>query len=316
MNQNRLLLFSVLTVALITHALCATGQQHFGPKRPMTKIEITDEMKRLETEIWNLSLSCAGESAVAPLQAQLNELGAELRERESVDPLDQGGDLCASATIIPSIPYTDAGTTVGYADNYPTPCYTGGSSPDVVYRFTPTMDMTLDVSLCGSSYNTVLSIWRGCPGSDEPVMVCCSDDSPDCAPQSCCSGVNFTRNFTYLIIVDGAAGESGNYQLVMDWSVMPSCFVGIGCVECPIGSNYESELCPATFPDPNAGPACAGSGYETIACGETMCGKATHTTTWQDKDAYYITLHQRDSIRFCVVAEFPVTLTLYEFFPG
>ncbi len=119
-----------------------------------------------------------------------------------------------------------------------------------------------------------------------------------------------------IIIVDGAAGESGNYQLVMDLSVMPSCFVGIGCVECPIGSNYESELCPATYPDPNAGPACAGSGYETINCGETMCGKATHTNTWLDKDAYYVTLHQRDSIRFCVMAEFPVTLTLYEFFPG
>ncbi len=318
MNIRKLMFSAIVAVALMLPHVSAVGQQYTGPKQPMTKTELSNEMKRLETEIWNLSLGCAGEAAVAPLQAQLNDLGAKFRERENEprNPLDQGGDICASATVIPSIPYTDAGTTVSYGDDYATQCYSGGSSPDVVYRFTPNMDMTLDVSLCGSSYNTVLSIWRGCPGSDEPIMVCCNDDSPDCAPQSCCSGVSFTRNFTYLIIVDGAAGESGNYQLVMDWSVMPACFVGIGCVECPIGSNYENELCPATYPDPNAGPACAGSGYETIACGETMCGKATHTNTWLDRDAYYITLHQRDSIRFCVKAEFPVTLTLYEFFPG
>jgi hypothetical protein len=176
--------------------------------------------------------------------------------------------------------------------------------------------MTVDVSLCGSSYNTVLTIWRNCPGSDEPVIICCNDDSPDCAPQSCCAGVNLTRNFTYFIVVDGAPGQSGNYQLMMDLSVMPSCFVGLGCVVCPPGSAYENELCPATYPDPNAGPACLGSSYETINCGETMCGKATHTASWLDKDAYWITLHQRDSIRFCIVAEFASTITLYNYSPG
>jgi hypothetical protein len=219
-------------------------------------------------------------------------------------------------TVIPSIPYTDTGTTAGYADDFVTPCFPGGSASDVIYRFTPNFDVTVDVSLCGSSYNTVLTIWRNCPGSDEPVMICCNDDSPDCAPQSCCAGVNLTRNFTYFIVVDGAPGQSGNYQLMMDLSVMPSCFVGLGCVVCPPGSAYENELCPATYPDPNAGPACLGSSYETINCGETMCGKATHTASWLDKDAYWITLHQRDSIRFCIVAEFASTITLYNYSPG
>ncbi len=298
--------------------LALADQQKLSGKSPRSKDEIATELRRLENEIWQLSLSCAGQTAVEPLQAQYAALQSEYqsRERAGRDPLDQGGDVCAGATIIPSIPYTDAGTTTGYADNYPTPCYSGGSSPDVVYRFTPLMDMTLDVSLCGSAYNTVLSIWLGCPGSDEPVMLCCNDDSPDCAPQSCCSGFHFTRNVTYFIIVDGAAGESGNYQLVMDYSVMPSCFVGLGCTECPPGSNYENESCPATFPDPNAGPACFASGCENIHCGDTWCGKATHTNTWLDKDAYCFSLSQRDSIHFCVVAEFDVTVVLYEFFPG
>ncbi|MBK6765832.1 MAG: hypothetical protein IPG71_05730 [bacterium] len=315
MLHRRICLAAPLT--MLVSLLPAIAEQAKAPSS-LTKSELTREMQRLENEIWSRSLDCAGEAVVAPLEAELNALGEayQARFRDAVDPLDQGGDVCAGATVIPSIPYTDAGTTSGYADDYLTPCYSGGSSPDVVYRFTPSMDMTLDVSLCGSSFNTVLSIWLGCPGSDEPVMLCCNDDSPDCAPQSCCSGFNFVRNITYYIIVDGAAGESGNYQLVMDYSVLPSCFVGLGCTVCPPGSNYENELCPATYPDPNAGPACFGSGYELINCGETMCGKATHTNTWLDRDAYWITLHQRDSIRFCIVAEFDVTITLYEFFPG
>jgi hypothetical protein len=315
----RILIFAVVAWQIVLPLSAkAVSDQYHGPRRPLGKSELAAEMQRLEAEIWSRSLSCAGEGAVAPLQTELALLGAQLRDiqREPIDPLDQGGDVCANATVIPSIPYVDAGTTVGYADNYITPCYSGGSSPDVVYRFTPTVDMTLDVSLCGSSYNTVLSIWRGCPGSDEPVIDCCSDDSPDCGPQSCCPGVNFTRNFTYFIIIDGAAGESGNYQLVMDWSVMPSCFVGLGCAECPFGTATESEICPATYPDPNAGPACAGSGSEPISCGQTICGNITHTSSWLDKDAYLFTLTQRDSVRFCVISEFPVTLTLYEFFPG
>ena len=144
MNIQKLMFSATVAVALMLPHVSAVGQQYTGPKQRMTKTELSDEMKRLETEIWNLSLVCAGEAAVAPLQAQLNELGAKFRERENEprNPLDQGGDICASATVIPSIPYTDAGTTVGYGDDYATQCYSGGSSPDVVYRFTPNMDMT------------------------------------------------------------------------------------------------------------------------------------------------------------------------------
>ena len=29
----------------------------------------------------------------------------------------QGGDTCASATVIPSLPYSDTGTTVGFNDD-------------------------------------------------------------------------------------------------------------------------------------------------------------------------------------------------------
>ena len=55
----------------------------------------------------------------------------------------QGGDTIADATVIPSLPYYDTGTTVGYTDDYDFVCpYEGLISPDVVYAFTPTVDLS------------------------------------------------------------------------------------------------------------------------------------------------------------------------------
>ena len=66
--------------------------------------------------------------------------------------LRDGGDTCASATVIPSLPYTDTGTTVGKANNYDsgivTGCpYGGSTAPDAVYKFTPAADPIPDA--CG-----------------------------------------------------------------------------------------------------------------------------------------------------------------------
>ncbi len=117
--------------------------------------------------------------------------------------------------------------------------------------------------------------------------------------------------------MDGNNGSSGSYLLRLDLPVEPPCGAPAGgCAECPIGGLSENELCPATWPgDPNAGPACSGSGYENISCGQTYCGKITHTTNWLDKDAYLFTLTQRDSVRFCVISEFAVTLVLVPYDP-
>ncbi len=64
-----------------------------------------------------------------PLWAAINEEG-----RDPGDPLDQGGDVCTSATLINTIPYCDTGTTAGYNNDYPVPCIAGTGAPDVVYQ--------------------------------------------------------------------------------------------------------------------------------------------------------------------------------------
>ena len=57
-------------------------------------------------------------------------------------PTRQGGETVADAVVIAALPYNDSGTTAGYVDDYDEVCpYTGSTSPDVVYSYTPTEEM-------------------------------------------------------------------------------------------------------------------------------------------------------------------------------
>ncbi len=182
---TRILLLAVVAwqIALPLSAEAANDQTQ-GQNRRLNKSELITELKLLEAEIWNRSLACAGTAAIAPLQIQYSELIKQLseREREPHNSLDQGGDVCSNATVISSIPFTDSGTTTGYNDDYTVPCmqFQFNGSPDVVYSYTPTTTEILDVTLCGSSFDTGLSIWLNCPGTSDPVMLCCNDDTPGC----------------------------------------------------------------------------------------------------------------------------------------
>ncbi len=127
-----------------------------------------------------------------------------------------GGDTCAVATVIGGLPYNDLGTTVGFNNDYDEVCpYTGSTSPDVVYSYTPGGDCSIDITLCGlTDYDSKLYVYEGsCPGT----LVACNDD--ECVSelgQSYVSellGVGLSGGVTYYIIVDGYGGDSGNYEI-------------------------------------------------------------------------------------------------------
>jgi hypothetical protein len=124
----------------------------------------------------------------------------------------QGGDTIANAWLIPAVPYTDNGTTVGYTDDYDEVCpYTGSTSPDVVYRFVPAATVSADVDLCNSSYDTKLYIYDASLN-----LIACNDDfnvAPCYVYSSKLQNVTFNAGTTYYIIVDGYFGASGAYVL-------------------------------------------------------------------------------------------------------
>jgi len=111
----------------------------------------------------------------------------------------QGGDTIGDATVIGSLPYNDTGTTSGYSNDY-------FGAPDVVYSYTTSAETIVDVSLCGSSYDTKLYIWNS-----SLVQIAYNDDY--CGLQSQVNNVVLPAGDTYYIIVTGFGSGSGNYVL-------------------------------------------------------------------------------------------------------
>ena len=111
--------------------------------------------------------------------------------------LDQGGDYCSDAFVIPSLPFCDRGTTVGYTDD--DGACSGNSAPDVAYTYTPSVDQTVSISLCGSDYATDMIVWetdgnRNFGNSFCPNSVCGANGQ-----QSCLSGLNLALALPTLL---------------------------------------------------------------------------------------------------------------------
>jgi len=130
-----------------------------------------------------------------------------------------GGDTCATATVIPSIPYRDTGTTVGLTADYHEECPGSFSepspgAPDVVYSYTPTEDTTISIELCnGSDYNTTLYVYENI--CESGTLIACNDDT--CGRRSAIYDLALSAGSTYYIVIDGSTGvgttDAGNYVL-------------------------------------------------------------------------------------------------------
>jgi hypothetical protein len=124
-------------------------------------------------------------------------------------------DYCPGFTIA-SLPYSTSGSTFSARNDF----YNCVSpySQDVFYNYTPPCDMTITVSLCGSSYDTGLEVLRLNFGSCQwfPMMVACNDNNPACA-DSLHSQLTFEAyaNGRYLIDIHGAGFARGGYSLTV-----------------------------------------------------------------------------------------------------
>jgi hypothetical protein len=86
-----------------------------------------------------------------------------------------GGDDISTAVVIPSVPYSDAGSTASFVDDYDEICpYNATGSPDVVYSYSPAADVEVTISLCNdaTAYDTKLYVYENAVGN----VVACNDD--------------------------------------------------------------------------------------------------------------------------------------------
>jgi len=153
------------------------------------------------------------------------EANSLLENRRNVvdqDVILQGGDTIEDAFQILGLPFVDAGTTCGYTNNYDANCpHLGSTAPDVVYSYTGTLDLYVNISLCtGSNYDTKLYVFEN--GYSDPAYACNDNEcaSPYEPILSAVYGVRLHAGNTYYFVVDGTGTECGNYGIDI-WVVPP-----------------------------------------------------------------------------------------------
>jgi hypothetical protein len=75
--------------------------------------------------------------------------------------------------------------------------------------------MQIDISLCGSNYDTVLYVYEGSCGT----LKVCNDDA--CGTQSKLDSVSLIAGVSYYILVDGFNGACGDYTFTVTKNQRP-----------------------------------------------------------------------------------------------
>ncbi|MDC3166178.1 T9SS type A sorting domain-containing protein, partial [Candidatus Marinimicrobia bacterium] len=154
----------------------------------------------------------------------------------------QGGDTFDSAVSIDVLPYENSGTTVGYTADYGPYddainagllCeYTGwvgntGAAADVVYSLSLTEPTNLQISACGSLYDTALGVFTmedDGTGTMVPVLLAANDDFCDLQSEITCE---FPAGDIYIVI-SGYSTSEGDYVLAVNNLDLESPVVGYG----------------------------------------------------------------------------------------
>jgi len=225
----------------------------------------------------------------------------------------QGGDTVFDATVIQGLPYSDTGNTCGYTNDYDEVCpYTGSTSPDVVYSFTPGSDRLIGVDLCGSQYDTKTYIYDS--GLN---LVACNDDFY--FDEVCGVYVSRIENAplmageTYFIVIDGYGGDCGNYDLTVGGDCCPPpCWVtcdsddALAEGEPPLGPGYIDAWnggCnsdPSVFQDINFG---------TVDGLATLCGvSGWYDDNFRDTDWFTAEFGESGMITVTLESQYPCNL--------
>jgi hypothetical protein len=232
----------------------------------------------------------------------------------TVPPWRVEGDTIEECWVIEYLPFTEAGTNCGFANDYEEMCPYGSNSPDVVYSYSPPYDMCISISLCDSYYDTKMFVYEDelTPGSP----VACNDDSYDCvdppvAYTSLIEQLEIYAGHTYYIVVDGYNGQCGDYVLLVE-----EVYCGPECeIEC-VGTPEGEPVCYDNYADQYNG-GCQSDTWSYIEAGHESieyCGQGGvydyNGLSYRDTDWYLIYPCGDVPISFTIDAEFDALLAL------
>ena len=131
-------------------------------------------------------------------------------------------DLCQYAKrACAGVTYT--GTTVGMTVDGSTSCGASDAAPDVWYKYTPSYSGTATISLCtGTSYDSVMSVHEGCPGTAANTLGCNDDACGQTSNAPSEITLDVVVDTTYLIRIAGWSGATGDYGLTITGPDCPS----------------------------------------------------------------------------------------------
>jgi hypothetical protein len=140
-----------------------------------------------------------------------------------------GGETILDATPIGALPFTDTGATCDNVHDYDEVCpYEDSTAPDVVYSLNLQVNITVDIDLGGSEYDTKVYVY-----DEDLELVACNDDY-HADYTSKIEGVDLVARMTYYVVVDGYGEDCGAYTLTID--EYEECVV-----MCPPGAYLEGE---------------------------------------------------------------------------
>ncbi|KPL00820.1 MAG: hypothetical protein AMJ91_03050 [candidate division Zixibacteria bacterium SM23_73_3] len=220
----------------------------------------------------------------------------------------EGGEDCASATPITSLPSYTTGYTCDNVNDYDEVCpYSGSTAKDVVYSYAPGADETVNIDLGGSYYDTKVYVYED--NCVSPYYACNDDYYPDYT--SAIMGLDIYAGHTYYIVVDGYGSSCGDYVLSVE-SVEPCDVVcpgeGIPEDEPVCTDNWEDIWNGGCNSDPNV--------FEDVNCDDIICGTSGtydyYGSNYRDTDWFRVTLTDPATLTWKVVAEFPLLIFVIE----
>lgn len=156
-------------------------------------------------------------------------------------------DNCAQA--FPVCPGQFTGSTVGATTDSSATCTVGSPSfNDVWFVYDIGSAGNVEISTCGSSFDTVLSFWDGCPSSGgQEIDGLCDDDGGGCGSGEYLFATASGPARVWIRLAGYDSGDVGNYVLTIEG---PAC----GGSSTPTPTPSPS---PTATPPPPANDACA-----------------------------------------------------------
>jgi hypothetical protein len=181
--------------------------------------------------------------------------------------LDQGLDGCPGTPVIQPLTgefvYPDAGTTQNYNNDCPYPRCRNGK--DVMYSLVINHAAWIEISTCGSGFDTYLCIYKDSCCVPGAVPFAFNDDAPAiCGTHTIFAGISqcFVDPGTYYIVLDGY-NTAANGQYALSIRSVPDSSCG----------NIPEILCPADYSRHEEGTNEAVCEFGTaIGCGAHYCG--------------------------------------------